>query len=143
MERVMRNHVQGLGLLLVLALAIWGTAHFAAPTVGDAFSKNGAVRAESKDSTEEVIDLSSDAELTTDELYNLQWYLTIEGYDTLGLDGLMGPGTRAAIDQAKADYGLPTGASPRDLLEFLTTRQDESADQDESAEGQDLGIVPG
>ena len=139
----MRNHVQGFGLMLVLAVAIWGTARFAAPAVGDAFGQDGAVRAESKDLTDDVVDLSSDTELTSDELHGLQWYLTIEGYDTNGIDGVMGSGTRAAIDLAKADYGLPTSASPRDLFEFLTTRQDDSADADTDAADADAADAQG
>lgn len=133
----MRNHVQGIGLLLVLAAAIWGTARFAAPAVGDAFGEDGAVRAQSADEFEDVIDLSvADAELTSDEVVALQLYLSFEGYDTRGIDGLLGDGTRTAIGLAMADYELPSDASNRDLLEFLAGRFEESRDVDAEADAE-------
>ena len=67
-----------------------------------------------------MVDLSSaDDTLTADELQAFQWYLTNEGFDTKGVDGVMGPATRAAIDQAIEAYGLPSTTSDRDVLEHM------------------------
>lgn len=119
----MRNHVQGLGLLIVLAAAVWGTARLAAPAVDEAFGGDDD-DTETTEPSEDVVDLSvADDELTAEELYGLQWYLTIEGYDTGGLDGLLGPSTTAAVSQALEDYGLPVSTSHRGLFDFLVTRQ--------------------
>lgn len=121
----MRNHVQGLGLLVVLALAAWGTARLAAPAVGDAFGDD-----DTASTTEDVIELSAgddETPLTAEEVFGLQWYLELDGYETGGVDGLMGPGTRAAIANAKADHGLVT-VSDRALFDFLVARYSDPTD---------------
>ncbi len=122
----MRNHVQGLGLLLVLAMAVWGTARLAAPAVGDAFGDDDSAAS----TTEDIIELSAgddDAPLTPEEVFGLQWYLELDGYDTGGVDGLMGPGTRSAIVEAKADHALAT-VSDRALFDFLLARYNDPTD---------------
>lgn len=138
----MRNHVQGLGLLVVLAAAVWGMARLAAPAVGNAFGDDDS---DVSATAEDIVELSaSDAEsdLTAEEVFGLQWYLTLDGYDTRGVDGLMGPGTRSAIDQAKADYELTT-ISDRELFDFLVARYEEpevpAADDLSPVEAADVG----
>ena len=128
----MRNHVQGVGLLVVLAVAVWGTARLAAPAVGDTFGDDDSTAS----TTEDIIELSAGADetpMTPEEVFGLQWYLTLEGYDTRGVDGLMGSGTRSAIAEAKADYELTT-ISDRELFDFLVARYEdpEESDADET-----------
>ncbi len=55
--------------------------------------------------------------LTQDDRKRLQARLTALGFDTNGVDGVVGPGTEAAIRAFQASRGLPvTGVPSRDLL---------------------------
>lgn len=119
----MRNHIQGAVLLVLLAAALWGTTRLAGPILGDAFGDDGAVQAQS---AEDRVELSSvaddrfDEPLTSEEVFTIQWQLGLEGFLDVetDLDGLMGPTTRRAMQDAKVAYGM-TQASDRALLEHL------------------------
>ena len=120
----MRNHIQGVVLLLILAAALWGTAKLAGPAFSDAIGDDGAVVAES---TEDTVDLATaddgvepDLPLTAADIFTIQWQLAVEGFLDLDsdLDGLMGPDTRDAMTEAKTAYGIPF-ASDRDLMAHL------------------------
>jgi len=120
----MRTHIQGVALLLILAVALWGAVTLAGPALGDAFGDDGAVVAES---AEDVVDLATgetDVEpelpLTPEDIFTIQWQLALEGFLDLeeDLDSLMGPTTRAAMTEAKLAYGLAQ-ASDRQLMERL------------------------
>lgn len=119
----MRTHIQGLALLLLLAVTIWGTAQLAGPALGDAFGDDGAVVAES---AEDEVDLSlgiddqPDEALTETEVGTTQWLLHLQGFldSPDDIDGILGPGTRQAMQEAKGAYGFPQ-ASDRTLLEHL------------------------
>ena len=119
----MRTHIQGLVLLLLLAVTIWGTAKLAGPALGDAFGDEGAVVAES--STDEV-DLSLGADSVPDtplddiEVGTVQWLLVLQGFlaGPDDIDGILGTGTRQAMQEAKGAFGFP-GGSDRALLEYL------------------------
>ena len=113
----MRNHVQGVVLLMVLVVGVWAAARAVLPGLDFGFVAEEAVET---GEAEDVVDLSSaDDALTADELQAFQWFLTNEGYDTKGVDGVMGPATRAAIQQAIEGYGLPPTTSDRGLLEHM------------------------
>jgi membrane-bound lytic murein transglycosylase B len=61
-----------------------------------------------------------DRALTFDERVEMQTLLTARGFDTLGVDGLVGPRTIAAIRAFQLDQGLPPdGYAPASLLERL------------------------
>lgn len=62
------------------------------------------------------------AELTAEQVTELQTLLTQLGYDTQGIDGVVGPATRAAIEAAQQALGLPVdGEATLELLDRLRT----------------------
>lgn len=130
----MRSHIQGLFVLLGVGIALLVMARIAAPVLDDAFGDEGAIVAESGDA-EDVVDLAvADAEidlaLTGDEVARLQADLTELGFDPGPVDGILGSGTRGAIDAAISQYQLDTTASDRDVLEYVTSLIDALAAAD-------------
>lgn len=118
----MRNHIQGVALLILLMAALWGTVRLAGPVLSGAFGDEGAVQARV---AEDRVDLSTDdAEpeepLSPEEVFTIQWRLAAEGFLDVetDLDGIMGPRTRAAMQEAKTAFGLGA-VSDRALLEHL------------------------
>ncbi len=58
--------------------------------------------------------------LTSNQMKQLQQKLAARGYDVGDIDGILGAGTRAAVQDAQQKLGLPADAWPtRDLLERL------------------------
>lgn len=120
-ESPMRSHIQGIFLLLIVGIALLGMARYAAPVVQEALGEDGALQAES--APEDLIDLAAieeeiDPPLNGDEVVVVQDHLTRLGFDPGPVDGLMGPGTRTAIDEAIVEYQLNIGSSDRDLLNY-------------------------
>ena len=116
----MRQHIQGLVLLILMLVALWATLDLAGPVLDDALSgEDSALHAE----TAEVVEPGDEGVLppppTTEEVLELQAALTEAGYDPGTIDGLMGPATQVAADQAIADRGLPDTISHRSLTNRL------------------------
>jgi hypothetical protein len=112
----MRQHIQGLILLIVMLTALWITLDKAGPVLSDALSgEDSALHVETAD----VVDIENETEpavpLSAEEVLELQAVLTQSGYDPGPIDGLMGPATTSAADQAIADRGLPASISHRSL----------------------------
>ena len=95
----MRSHIQGLFLLLLVGIALLGIARYAAPVVQEALGED-------------------DPPLNGDEVGIVQDHLTRLGFDPGPVDGLMGPSTRTAIDEAIMEYQLNIGSSDRNLLNY-------------------------
>lgn len=55
-------------------------------------------------------------DFTYDELRRIQWLLTQQGYDTGGIDGMLGEKSRAAIKAAQIRFGLPADSYPSRAL---------------------------
>ena len=130
----MRSHIQGLFVLLGVAIAVLVLARIAAPVLGDAFGEDGAIVAESAD-VDDVVDLASaetevDLPLTGDEVALLQGGLLDLGFDPGPVDGILGNGTAGAIDEAIVQYQLDTNATDRDVLEYVTSLLDALAAAD-------------
>mgnify|MGYP001556390269 CR=1 FL=1 len=119
----MRTHLQGIGILALVALSLWGLTQLAAPALsGD----GSAVTAESR---EDRVDLTvgevDDEPLTADEVLDLQFGLEVEGILTSSddVDGLLGQRTRAAMADAATAWELddPTDRQLYDhVVELLT-----------------------
>lgn len=123
----MRSHIQGLFLLLLVGIALLGIARYAAPVVQEALGEDGALQAES--APEDLIDLGAidvevDPPLNGDEVGVVQNHLTRLGFDPGPVDGLMGPSTRTAIEEAIIEYQLNIGSSDRDLLNYTQSLVD-------------------
>ena len=118
----MRNHLQGIGILALVALSLWGLTQIAAPALsGD----GSAVTAESR---EDRIDLTvgeaAEEPLTAEEVLDLQFGLVVEGFLTSSddVDGILGARTRAAMDEAAAarELDAPTDREVYDhVVELL------------------------
>ncbi len=118
----MHSHIQGVFILLVVGIALLGTARIAAPVLQEAFGDEGAIVAESSD-PEDVVDLAVsevevDAPLTSDEVLALQQHLTQLGFNPGPIDGIMGDNTRTSIAAAIEEYSLEAGSSNRAVLRF-------------------------
>lgn len=116
----MRQHIQGLILLIVMLLVLWVTTNMAGPVISDAFSgDDGALHAKAA----EVVPPGEEEEIAVplngDEILEFQAALTQLGYDPGAIDGLMGPSTEAAAAQAVIDRDLPATTDNRSLLEVL------------------------
>lgn len=143
-ESPMRSHIQGVFILLIVGIALMGTARIAAPVVKEAFGDEGAIVAESAD-VEDVVDLSvaavePDEPLNSDEIGTLQLYLTDLGFDPGPVDGLMGDNTRSAIVAATAEYRLADDSSDRAVFAFVGSLIDALAASDQ-ADSLDAGGV--
>lgn len=120
---MMRIHFQGVALLGLVFLVLLGVGRWAAPVIRESFGSEGAIQATSSTdppigSPEDIDDLPLDSE----EIAKLQLLLESIRYDAGGIDGIMGPKTREAANQAKLDLLDPrfgTAASDRTLLERL------------------------
>lgn len=116
----MRMHVQGIGILALVLAALWGLTQLAAPALrGD----GSAVTAQSR---EDRVDLTvgeepADDPLTGDEVVDLQFGLYVEGFldSADDVDGILGPGTRAAMDEAAVRWDM-AGATDRELLDHVS-----------------------
>lgn len=116
----MRQHIQGLILLIVLLLVLWGTTNMAGPVISDAFSgDDSALHAEAAEVVPRGEEDDIPVQLSSDEVLEFQAALTEAGYDPGGIDGLIGPATKAAAAQALIDRDLPTTTDNRSLLELL------------------------
>lgn len=132
----MRHHIQGVILLIVMFLAFWVTVSLAGPVVSDALSgEDRALHAESSEVVAPDEEESPSSPLTEEEVLELQAALTEAGYDAGGIDGIMGPTTRAAADQAIVDRALPESTSYRNLSSRL---QAENAGLDPNSVRPDL-----
>lgn len=123
----MRNHIQGIFLIILLLGAIWGLSVLAGPALSDAFGDNGAVSAESGDD-EDQIELtvageSLDVALEAEERTQLQFLLLRAGFltDLEDVDGIFGPKTDEAIELAIAEWGLDD-PTDREVLEHADQR---------------------
>ncbi len=119
----MRSHIQGVFILLFVAIALMILARMAAPVVQDAFGDNGAIVAESAEVVD-VVDLadgsvSADADLTGEEVAILQANLAEQGFDPGPIDGILGRGTRDAISAAISEYKLDVNSSDRAVFNYL------------------------
>jgi peptidoglycan hydrolase-like protein with peptidoglycan-binding domain len=142
----MRSHIQGVFILLIVGIALMGTARIAAPVVKEALGDEGAIVAESAD-VEDVVDLSisltePDAPLDSDEVGVLQLYLTDLGFDPGPVDGLMGANTRSALIGAITEYQLAENSSDRAVFAFVGSLVDALTAAD-VAESLDTEAVPG
>lgn len=151
----MRSHIQGIFVLLGVGIAVLVLARIAAPVLSDAFGEDGAIVAESAD-VDDVVDLAAletdlDVALSGDEVAQLQGSLVDLGFDPGPVDGILGNGTRAAIDDAIAEYQLEATASDRDVLEYVTSLLDalaaadaaDSPDNDLTVESQGDTVTDG
>ena len=105
----MRTHLQGIALLGLLVAALWGMTRLAGPALGDALGEDGALQADSGDVVDLVVGSENlDAPLEGPERERLQFHLVLWGYldDVSAVDGIIGPGTRAAMAEAATDWGL-------------------------------------
>ncbi len=130
----MHSHIQGLFLLLIVAIALITATRFAAPVVEEAFGPDGALVAVPVDEDTSVEQKESDDPLTGDEVLVIQGHLHRLGFDPGVIDGLNGPNTATAIDEAIAQYRMQADADDRDVLEYLQALVDaldasETADQ--------------
>ena len=140
----MRSHIQGIFVLLGVGIAVLVLARIAAPVLGDAFGEDGAIVAESSE-VDDVVDLAAletevSAPLTGDEVALLQGGLVDLGFDPGPIDGILGSGTRAAIDAAITEYQLETTSSDREVLEYVTSLVDALAAAD-AADNPDNGLT--
>ena len=112
----MRQHIQGFVLLIVMLVALWITLDMAGPILDDALSgDDSALHAETADAPDPEEEVEPSVSLTAEEILELQAVLTQAGYDPGPIDGLIGPATLAAADQAVIDRGLPDSISHRSL----------------------------
>ena len=139
----MKSHIQGLFILLGVAIALLALANIAAPVLGDAFGEDGAIVAESAaddgaDPAEEAIVVPLDGE----EVALLQANLTDLGFDPGPVDGILGNGTRSAISEAIVEYQLDVSASDREVLEYTQSLIDALAAADAADDSGDLSLLP-
>ena len=119
----MRYHVQGVFILLIVAIGLLFTARVAAPVLSDALGEEGAIVAEGSEADDDA-DLVSDGApedepLTGEEVAQIQADLTALGLDPGPVDGIMGPSTRQAIDTAIVQYQLDVTASDRAVFDYV------------------------
>lgn len=116
----MRTHLQGIAILALVVAALWGLTQLAAPALdGD----GSAVTAESR---EDRVDLTvgeepADDPLTADEVTDLQFGLYVEGFleSADDVDGILGPGTRAAMDAAAERWDM-VDATDRQMFDHVS-----------------------
>jgi hypothetical protein len=107
----MRTHLQGFLIIGLVAVALLGLTRLASPALSEAFGDEGAVRAESFD--EELVELTLagdpiDDELTNEEVTRLQFQLLLAGFleHESDVDGVLGPTTETAAEQAAEEWAL-------------------------------------
>lgn len=124
----MRYHLQGVFVLLIVAIGLLFTARVAAPVLSDALGDEGAIVAESAEVDEDgaltADETEADIPLTGEEVGQIQADLTALGFDPGPVDGIMGGATQAAIDAAIVQYQLDTGASNRAVYDYVRALAD-------------------
>jgi len=124
----MRNHLQGIALLVLLVAALWGMTRLASPALDQAFTDDGSAVTESGDVVDLVVDETLDTPLDDEERARLQFHLVLEGFldDVSQVDGIIGNRTRVAIAEAAAAWGLDE-PSDREFLTFADARSDDTS----------------
>jgi hypothetical protein len=106
----MRTHFQGIAILGLLLVSLWGATKLASPALSEAFGEDGAVNAESiEDRVNLVVNRATlDAELNNEELERLQFQLLRAGFleSIADVDGYHGKNTAAAIQAAAEEWGI-------------------------------------
>ena len=125
---LMRYHIQGIFLLLIVLIAVLFTARMAAPVLSDALGDEGAIVAESAEVTPDADLAAGEAEedlpLTGEEVGQIQTDLTTLGFDPGAVDGIMGDATQNAIDAAIVQYQLDVTASNRAIFDYVRSLAD-------------------
>ena len=124
----MRTHLQGIALLVLLVAALWGMTRLASPALDQAFTDDGSAVTDSGDVVDLVVDATLDTPLDDEERARLQFHLVLGGFldDVSQVDGIIGNGTRAAIAEAAAAWGLDD-PSDREFLTFADARSDDAS----------------
>ena len=140
----MKSHIQGLFILLGVAIALLALANIAAPVLGDAFGEDGAIVAESAadDGADPTVEAAIEVPLDGEEVALLQANLTDLGFDPGPVDGILGNGTRSAINEAIVEYQLEISASDRKVLEYTQSLIDALAAADAADDSGDLSLLP-
>ena len=140
----MKSHIQGLFILLGVAIALLALANIAAPVLGDAFGEDGAIVAESAadDGADPTVEAAIEVPLDGEEVALLQANLTDLGFDPGPVDGILGNGTRSAINEAIVEYQLEITASDRKVLEYTQSLIDALAAADAADDSGDLSLLP-
>ena len=113
----MTSHIQGVFLLIVLLLALWGAWVWGGAIIAGALDgPDAAVVATARPPVD-----PSDEPLDTLEVAELQAALIDAGFDPGPVDGIIGELTSEAMTRAREALGL-AGVSDRVLLERLVTR---------------------
>ncbi len=140
----MKSHIQGLFILLGVAIALLALANIAAPVLGDAFGEDGAIVAES--AADDGADLAAEeaivGPLDGEEVALLQANLTDLGFGPGPVDGILGNGTRSAVSEAIVEYQLDVSASDREVLEYTQSLIDALAAADAADDSGDLSLLP-
>ncbi len=140
----MKSHIQGLFILLGVGIALLALANIAAPVLDDAFGEDGAIVAESgaDDGADPAVDEAIVVPLDGEEVALLQTNLTDLGFDPGPVDGILGNGTRSAINEAIVEYQLDISASDREVLEYTQSLIDALAAADAADDSGDLSLIP-
>jgi peptidoglycan hydrolase-like protein with peptidoglycan-binding domain len=94
--------------------------------VGDAEARIDTIKTQTVE--EKAREAEADLELDREERRHLQEALTLLGYDTRGVDGIFGRGTRSAIAAWQKDQGVPdTGYFKRRHVTLLLAQADARA----------------
>jgi len=116
-----RIHIKGVAILAAVFLLLLGISNWASPVLHEALGSEGAIQATSSPDPEPGSAAAiAELPLSPDEIADLQAILESINYDVGGIDGIMGPKTRAVITQVKLDLKLAAGTTDRKLLERLT-----------------------
>jgi hypothetical protein len=106
----MRTHFQGIAILGLLLVSLWGATKLASPALSEAFGEDGAVSAESLEDTVNLVvnRTTLDAELNKEELERLQFQLLRAGFlnSIADVDGYHGDNTAAAVQAAATEWGV-------------------------------------
>ncbi|MEC7144495.1 MAG: peptidoglycan-binding domain-containing protein [Actinomycetota bacterium] len=140
----MKSHIQGLFIVLGVAISLLALANIAAPVLGDAFGEDGAIVAESAvdDGADPTVEAAIEVPLDGEEVALLQANLTDLGFDPGPVDGILGNGTRSAINEAIVEYQLEITASDRKVLEYTQSLIDPLAAADSAADSSDHSQLP-
>lgn len=123
---VMRTHIQGTALLIMLLLVFWYALNVGTTIISKALTdNNGAIAAVAKTKDEALYELLNQTEVAV-----LQAKLLEAGYELGPLDGILGVKTRAAIEAAKTALGLEKQPDRLLLLVLI-----------DGQEGQDSNVV--
>lgn len=140
----MRAHMQGAIILVALGFVLLALLAISNPILSDAFGENGAIVAESSEETdssdegEEIDPLA--VPLNGEEVAQLQADLAALEFDPGPVDGILGDGTRGAIDQAIDAYQLDTESTDRQVFQYVSALVDglDAADAAETLGGEDV-----